>query len=129
MQLHNLFLLLLSPQAAEERHTAAIAALKSGWAAELKRQQAGWESGAAAKQEAWRAAKTAEIKEQTVKVCVLYAAAMVHSHTVQGPTYRLRWECFEVQWLRFLVFDGQSCCWICLYSQLGMKTDSSSPEL
>jgi hypothetical protein len=55
-------------QAAEERHAAAIAALKSGWASELKRQQAAWEAGAAAKQEAWRAAKTAEIKEQTVKV-------------------------------------------------------------
>jgi hypothetical protein len=67
-------MLLLLPfvaQAAEERHAAAIAALKSGWAAELKRQQAAWESGAAAKQEAWRTAKTAEIKEQTVKVCAV----------------------------------------------------------
>lgn len=55
-------------QSAEERHAAAIAALKAGWAAELKRQQASWEAGHAAKQDAWRAEKTKEIKEQTVKV-------------------------------------------------------------
>jgi hypothetical protein len=55
-------------QAAEERHAAAVAALKQGWAAELKRQAANWEAAAAAKQEAWRTAKVAEIKEQTVKV-------------------------------------------------------------
>lgn len=55
-------------QAAEERHAAAVNALKQGWAAELKRQAANWEAAAAAKQEAWRSAKVAEIKEQTVKV-------------------------------------------------------------
>lgn len=58
----------LSQQAAEERHAAAVAALKQGWAAELKRQAANWEASAAAKQEAWRTAKVSEIKEQTVKV-------------------------------------------------------------
>ena len=55
-------------QAAEERRNSAVAALKQGWAAELKRQAANWEAAAAAKQEAWRTAKLAEIKEQTVKV-------------------------------------------------------------
>jgi hypothetical protein len=64
-----LFRICLSQQAAEERHAAAVAALKQGWAAELKRQAANWEAAAAAKQEAWRTAKVAEIKEQTVKVC------------------------------------------------------------
>lgn len=57
-------------QAAEERHAASIAALKAGWAAELKRQHAAWQAGVTTQQEAWRAAKVAEIKEQTVKVCV-----------------------------------------------------------
>jgi hypothetical protein len=60
--------LLLLVQAAEERHAAAVGALKQGWAAELKRQAANWETAAAAKQEAWKTAKVAEIKEQTVKV-------------------------------------------------------------
>jgi hypothetical protein len=60
--------LLVLVQAAEERHAAAVCALKQGWAAELKRQAANWEAAAAAKQEAWRTAKVAEIKEQTVKV-------------------------------------------------------------
>lgn len=55
-------------QASDELHNAALSALKQGWAAELKRQAASWEAAAAAKQEAWRAAKVAEIKEQTVKV-------------------------------------------------------------
>lgn len=75
-------------QAAEERHSQAIAALKVGWAAELKRQRAAWDAGTAAQQDAWRASKTAEIKEQTAKVrcvahhCVTISPAHVSSWCV-----------------------------------------------
>jgi hypothetical protein len=71
-------------QAAEERHAASVGALKQGWAAELKRQAANWEAAAAAKQEAWRAAKVAEIKEQTVKVCGR-GVALTRFYTTQPP--------------------------------------------
>lgn len=70
-------------QAAEEHHSATVAALKQGWAAELKRQAANWEAAAAGKQEAWRMAKLAEIKEQTVKASLslvwVSAAAAEHA--------------------------------------------------
>jgi len=58
-------------QSAEARHTSSVSALKAGWAAELKRQKELWEAGQAAKQGAWQTAKTAEIKEQTVKVSIV----------------------------------------------------------
>jgi hypothetical protein len=55
-------------QGAEGRQEAALAALKAGWAAELKAQREAWGAAERAKRGAWEAAKTAEIKELTVKV-------------------------------------------------------------
>ena len=50
------------------RHTAALAALKEGWAAELRRQRDAWAAAERAKRESWAEAKAAEIKALTVKV-------------------------------------------------------------
>jgi hypothetical protein len=122
-----LLLLLLSSQVAEERHSAAIAALKSGWAAELKRQQAGWESGAAAKQEAWRAAKTAEIKEQTVKVCAV-TQLLLRLLGCSGPNTQtfLLWvtcSCLLPLWS-----GVQSCSLRCLLLPSGLGSDGSTQK-
>jgi hypothetical protein len=55
-------------QAVEARHGAALAALKEGWAAELRRQREAWGASERAKRDTWAEAKAAEIKALTVKV-------------------------------------------------------------
>ncbi|GIL49463.1 hypothetical protein Vafri_5793 [Volvox africanus] len=54
-------------KAAEERQERAIAKLKEGWAAELKRQKETWAAAEKQRQEAWIQSKAAEIKDMTVK--------------------------------------------------------------
>ncbi|GLI64721.1 hypothetical protein VaNZ11_008065 [Volvox africanus] len=54
-------------KAAEERQERAIAKLKEGWAAELKRQKETWAAAEKQRQEAWMQSKAAEIKDVTVK--------------------------------------------------------------
>jgi 5-azacytidine-induced protein 1 len=56
------------PQASEARYGAAIAALKEGWAGELRRQREGWAAAERARRDAWAEGKAAEIKALTVKV-------------------------------------------------------------
>ncbi|KIY95866.1 hypothetical protein MNEG_12097 [Monoraphidium neglectum] len=54
-------------QASEARYGAAIAALKEGWAGELRRQREGWAAAERARRDAWAEGKAAEIKALTVK--------------------------------------------------------------
>jgi hypothetical protein len=58
-------------RATHEKHAAVVAALKQGWAAELRRQRDAWAASEQAKREAWSEAKAAEIKTLTVKVAGL----------------------------------------------------------
>lgn len=92
-------------QVAAESHNAAVGALKQGWAAELKRQAANWEAAAAAKQEAWRAAKVAEIKEQTVKV-------RMHSPVVGSLDQRPKTQAPAVQRASVLCVLLACQCWL-----------------
>jgi 5-azacytidine-induced protein 1 len=50
-----------------ERHERALAKLKDGWSAELRRQKEAWSASERVKREQWVEAKTAEVKELTVK--------------------------------------------------------------
>ncbi len=54
-------------QVNEERHERALAKLKDGWAAELRRQKEAWAAAERARREAWMEAKTGEVKELTIK--------------------------------------------------------------
>ncbi|GIM00334.1 hypothetical protein Vretimale_5477 [Volvox reticuliferus] len=54
-------------KAVEERQERAIAKLKEGWAAELKRQKEAWAAAEKQRREAWMQSKAAEIKDVTVK--------------------------------------------------------------
>lgn len=44
-----------------------MAALKEGWTAELRRQKEGWAAAERVRREQWMEAKTAEVKQLTVK--------------------------------------------------------------
>ncbi|KAG2454006.1 hypothetical protein HYH02_001049 [Chlamydomonas schloesseri] len=52
---------------ADDKQERAIAKLKEGWAAELRRQKEGWAAAEKQRREAWMSAKAAEIKDMTVK--------------------------------------------------------------
>ena len=52
---------------AGEKHERAIAKLKEGWGAELRRQREGWAAAERVKREQWMGAKTQEVKDITVK--------------------------------------------------------------
>eukprot|EP00873_Tetraselmis_striata_P033440 jgi/Tetstr1/453704/TSEL_040660.t1 len=54
-------------QGMESRHEAAMAALKDGWAAELRRQKEAWAAAEKIKRESWAEEKTREVKELTIK--------------------------------------------------------------
>lgn len=54
-------------QASEERQERAMAKLKEGWTAELKRQKEAWAAAERVRREQWQEAKTTEVKELTVK--------------------------------------------------------------
>lgn len=54
-------------QGADDKQERAIAKLKEGWAAELRRQKEGWAAAEKQRREAWMAAKATEIKDMTVK--------------------------------------------------------------
>jgi hypothetical protein len=55
-------------QESEAKRDKTVAALKEGWAAELRRQKEAWAAAERTKREAWAESKTAEIKELTIKV-------------------------------------------------------------
>lgn len=54
-------------QAVEAKHERSLAALKEGWAAELRRQKEGWAAAERVRREQWMEAKTSEVKQLTVK--------------------------------------------------------------
>jgi 5-azacytidine-induced protein 1 len=54
-------------QGLEARNEAAIAALKDGFVAELKRQKEAWAAAEKIKRESWAEEKTREVKELTIK--------------------------------------------------------------
>ncbi len=58
----------LQTQDAEAKRERTVAALTEGWATELRRQKEAWAGAERIKREAWAEAKTAEIKELTIKV-------------------------------------------------------------
>lgn len=77
----------------ESRHEAAMAALKDGWAAELRRQKEAWAAAEKIKRESWAEEKTREVKELTIKglepeIQRLMAKHKVDLRKVQAPPGR-----------------------------------------
>ena len=76
--------LVRGPQGLEERQAHALAALKDGWAAELRRQRESWAAAERSRREQWMQGKTAEVKQLTVKgleVEVRHICMHTHTHT------------------------------------------------
>ena len=77
--------LVRGPQGLEERQAHALAALKDGWAAELRRQRESWAAAERSRREQWMQGKTAEVKQLTVKgleVEVRHICMHTHTHTL-----------------------------------------------
>ena len=72
---------IVTMQAAESKHAAAVESLKEGWVAELKRQKEAWAAAEKARRDTWLADKTKQVKELTVKVSSSLCAYAVCNQT------------------------------------------------
>ncbi len=85
-------------QSLEARHEAGLAALKAGWAEELRRQRDAWAAAEKIKRDSWAEEKTREVKELTIKglepeIQRLMAKHKADMRKVRGPLL-LRRCCF-----------------------------------